>query len=1035
MTARYTRTSSTNTLWLRERSGIKNQSYNLEVSSQRGQSSTNEPAAETAHCHGQKKCTSNPIPNAYKPAYVEAEWYDWWEKQGFFSPMKSSDIGTTAYTMIIPPPNVTGTLHLGHALTNAVQDALIRWHRMQGNQTLWLPGCDHAGIATQVVVEKKLSREQRVSRHELGRDAFIEEVWKWKHSKGNRIYEQLKRLGSSLDWQRAYFTMDQKLSTAVTEAFVRLHDEGLIYRKTRLVNWSCALKSAISDIEVDNRIVEEPTTLAVPGYDKKVEFGVLDSFAYTIKDTDEEVVVATTRLETMLGDTAIAVNPDDDRYRHLQGKHAIHPFCDRLVPIICDSHVDKAFGTGAVKITPAHDYNDYEIGERRRLQTDTVLNEDGHIAQHCGMFAGMRRFDARSAVREQLKKQGLYRGSKKHSMVLPICSRSGDIIEPLLKPQWYINCQEMAAHAVDAVRSGELHFVPSYYEKTWFEWLGKIRDWCISRQLWWGHRVPAYRVLTPTSHREELWVSGRSEEEARRRAARKTGMPVEHITLEQDEDVLDTWFSSALLPFSSLGWPDQTKDLQSFYPLSLMETGHDILFFWVARMVMLGTKLTGQLPFNEVLMHGLVCDAQGRKMSKSLGNIIDPLDVVNGISLQDLHRQVEQSNLSKQEVELAKKGQKQNFPAGIPECGSDALRFALCSHNIKSDFINVDVSQIHSYRLFCNKIWQAFRFMQMAVGPDDIIIPHPSVCSLSNVDWWILSRLHLLVKTCNEAFKAYEIHRATRALHQFWYGDFCDVYLECVKPVLYKESAAEASSDEEAEHREAIRAVRSVLCHCIDTGLRAIAPFMPYLAEELYQRLAPSIQDPAASVCVAPYPRVEEYESFSNSRLEEEMQFVLEVAKHARAVRTEYNLTKTRADLYVEVSDSSLLGALHSTSARTSEQQAATSWLLPLQTLSFSRSVTLLTEATRPSGCVQTIVNNNCQIFTALKGLVDVDKERERYDKKISKLCAEINKTTKRLVEKRLSEDQRLKLSDKKSTLETKLGHVHRAVANLESIS
>jgi valyl-tRNA synthetase len=566
------------------------------------------------------------------------------------------------FVMVIPPPNVTGSLHLGHALTNSIEDAITRWHRMKGRSALWVPGCDHAGIATQVVVEKKLWREQKISRHDIGREKFINKVWEWREKSGGRIYHQLKKIGSSMDWDRVSFTMDPKLCKAVTEAFCRLHEKSFIYRDKRLVNWSCTLKSAISDIEVDKVEVTGRTFLAIPGYQDKVEFGVLVTFAYQVEDTNEEIVVATTRIETMLGDTAVAVHPKDTRYTHLHGKFVKHPFvADRRLPIVLDDFVDMNFGTGAVKITPAHDPNDYEVGKRHNLPFITIFSDDGNIIGEYGKFTGMKRFDARKAVLASLKELGLYKDTQNNPMVVPVCSRSKDIVEPLIKPQWYVKCSEMAANATEAVRSGELKIIPESQTKIWYHWMEGIRDWCISRQLWWGHRIPAYFIKFINSvdspkdlPEEEMWIVARNMEEAVSKAESKFNLTKDKFTLHQDEDVLDTWFSSGLFPFSVFGWPDDTNDMKLFYPTSLLETGHDILFFWVARMVFFGQTLLGKLPFKEVFLHPMVRDAHGRKMSKSLGNVIDPMDVINGISLEGLNQQLYDSNLDPKEIDKAK---------------------------------------------------------------------------------------------------------------------------------------------------------------------------------------------------------------------------------------------------------------------------------------------------------------------------------------------------------------------------------------------
>ncbi|MEJ1271046.1 hypothetical protein NN561_001878 [Cricetulus griseus] len=795
---------------------------------------------------GEKKDVSGTMPDSYSPQYVEAAWYPWWERQGFFKPeygrpSLSAPNPRGVFMMCIPPPNVTGSLHLGHALTNAIQDSLTRWHRMRGETTLWNPGCDHAGIATQVVVEKKLWRERGVNRHQLGREAFLQEVWEWKAEKGDRIYHQLKKLGSSLDWDRACFTMDPKLSVAVTEAFVRLHEEGVIYRSTRLVNWSCTLNSAISDIEVDKKELTGRTLLSVPGYKEKVEFGVLVSFAYKVQgsDSDEEVVVATTRIETMLGDVAVAVHPKDPRYQHLKGKRVIHPFLSQSLPVVFDDFVDMEFGTGAVKITPAHDQNDYEVGQRHGLEAIGIMDSKGTLVNVPPPFLGMPRFEARKAVLAALKERGLFRGIKDNPMVVPLCNRSKDVVEPLLRPQWYVRCGEMAQAASAAVTRGDLRILPEAHQRTWHSWMDNIRDWCISRQLWWGHRIPAYFVTVsdpavPPGEDPDgrYWVSGRTEAEAREKAAREFGVSPDKISLQQDEDVLDTWFSSGLFPFSIFGWPNQSEDLSVFYPGTLLETGHDILFFWVARMVYL---------------HAIVRDAHGRKMSKSLGNVIDPLDVIHGVSLQGLHDQLLNSNLDPTEVEKAKEGQKADFPAGIPECGTDALRFGLCAYTSQGRDINLDVNRILGYRHFCNKLWNATKFALRGLGKSFVPLPtskpegHESL-----VDRWIRSRLTEAVRLSNEGFQAYDFPAITTAQYSFWLYELCDVYLECLKPVL------------NGADQVAVECARQTLYTCLDVGLRLLSPFMPFVTEELFQRLPRRTPAAPASLCVTPYPEPSE---------------------------------------------------------------------------------------------------------------------------------------------------------------------------------
>uniref|UniRef100_A0A671P092 valine--tRNA ligase n=1 Tax=Sinocyclocheilus anshuiensis TaxID=1608454 RepID=A0A671P092_9TELE len=657
---------------------------------------------------GEKKDTTLPFPQSYSPEYVEFGWYQWWEKQGFFSPQQHSKQPHAVdkyFSFCIPPLNVTGTLHLGHALTYR---RCFGSRRMQGYKVLWLPGCDHAGIATQSVVERKLMREQGKCRRDYSREEFLKQVWRWKNEKGDEIYHQLRKLGASLDWSRACFTMDPGFSSAVTEAFVRLCDSGLIYRSEGLVNWSCALESAISDIEVDSKELSGRTLLSVPGYQHKVEFGIMLTFAYPLEGQGE-VAVSTTRPETMLGDVAIAVHPDDPRYKVTL--HGLHPFTERLLPIVTDSMLltfNFAF-ICAVKVTPAHDHTDFLLSQRHSLPRLTVIGGDGTMTSDCGQWLeGVKRFDARECVITALMERKLFRGKKDHPMSLPICSRSGDVIEPLLKKQWFVRCQEMGRKAVQAVEEGDLQIIPHFYTKMWKSWLSNISDWCISRQLWWGHQIPAYRVTVENSKdtEEEQWVWGRSAAEARQRAAVKFGVNPDAITLTQDPDVLDTWFSSGLFPFAMLGWPQQTEDLKQFYPNSVLETGSDLIFFWVARMVMLGRELTGQLPFKQVLFHS---DKYGRKMSKSLGNVIDPLDVISGVSLERLQGKVREGNLDPRESVVAMEAQK-DFPKGIPECGTDALRFALCSYKAQGEDISLSVSHVLSCRHFCNKMWQTVRF-------------------------------------------------------------------------------------------------------------------------------------------------------------------------------------------------------------------------------------------------------------------------------------------------------------------------------------
>lgn len=965
---------------------------------------------------------SVPLPASYSPRYVEAAWYSWWEKEGFFKPEYgrsgvSEPNPRGVFMMCVPPPNVTGTLHLGHALTSAIQDTLTRWHRMCGQTTLWNPGCDHAGIATQVVVERRIQREKGVGRMEMGREGFLREVWRWKEEKGDRIYQQLRRLGASMDWDRACFTMDPKMSRAVTEAFVRLHEMGLIYRSTRLVNWSCALGSAISDIEVEKRELRGRTLLRVPGYEDPVEFGVLVAFAYPLEGDGGavgpgELVVATTRPETMLGDAAVAVHPEDPRYQHLIGRRVVHPFTGQKLPIIGDPFVDPQFGTGAVKVTPAHDPTDFDVGQRHQLPMVTIITANGSMDNVPPPFRGMRRFDARTAVVAALQRLGLFRGESENPMAVPICSRTHDVVEPLLCPQWFMSCSELAAAAGAAVRGGELRIRPPQHNRTWFIWMDNIRDWCISRQLWWGHRIPAYRVhidgesgaRSPSGsdpHDDGPWVCGRTEEEARNKAAKEFGVRPESVRLEQDEDVLDTWFSSGLFPFSIFGWPEQTEDLSVFYPGSLLETGHDILFFWVARMVMLALALTGKLPFKEVYLHAIVRDAHGRKMSKSLGNVIDPLDVIEGISLKGLHQQLLNSNLDPAELERAREGQKRDFPNGIPECGTDALRFALCAYTAQGRDINLDVGRVLGYRHFCNKVWNGARFILRALGPQ-YSPPHNMEVRghMGIADRWIRSRLSRAVSCCSAALSRFDFPAATSAIHGLWLYDLCDVYLECVKPVLSRAAACgavdppqpqeeepdpphndepdpphneqdpphdDADEDEGGDAVGRLRAVQDVLHCCMEGGLRLLAPFMPFVTEELWQRLP---HDPPAppSLCVCPYPQPEVF-CWEDPELENTMEFVLSIVRALRGLRAEHGLTSSRPPCFLQCPDPSWASR-----ARRCRSH--------IRTLASVGAVTVLgggdNEAEPPPGCGVAVASEHCTVHLGLKGLIDPPRELAR---------------------------------------------------------
>lgn len=841
--------------------------------------------------------------------------------------------------MVIPPPNVTGSLHLGHALTSSIQDAIMRWNRMHNRRVLWIPGTDHAGIATQAVVEKKIWQTEQKRKSDFTREEFVKRVWEWKEQYGHTITTQIRRMGSSTDWSREFFTMTPQLSESVVEAFIQLYEKGKIYRKERLVNWSCQLQTAISDIEVDYLEVPTPKAVKIPGYNKPIEFGYLWEFAYKVDGSDEEIVVATTRPETMLGDTAVAVHPEDPRYKHLHGKSLVHPFVDRKIPIVTDATlVDMNFGTGAVKITPAHDPNDYECGLRHNLPFINILNGDGTINENGGHFAGLKRLIAREKVIEELDTLKLFKGTKPNAMNISICSRSGDVIEPLLLPQWYIKCDEMAKKALDAEKSGDLKICPNGFTKTWYQWLENIRDWCISRQLWWGHRIPAYLVSLKGKTTDSLdmnnWVIANSEEKAREMA--KERFQTEDFTLTQDPDVLDTWFSSGLLPFTSLGWPKQTEDFKTFYPNTILETGHDILFFWVARMVMLGIELTGQTPFNTVFLHAMVRDAHGRKMSKSLGNVIDPIDVIDGISQEGLIEKLKSGNLEKSEITKASSGIKKDFPKGIEECGTDALRFALCSYTSQERDINLDILRIFGYRKFCNKMWNATKLVFMVLGdykPKDSFTL--SGCE-HDIDLWILSRLNETIVDANSGFETYNFSKTTSAIYSFWLYDLCDYYLESVKLI-------EKERDEDGRN-----AAKEVLYTCIEEGLRLIHPFMPFISEDLWQRLPKRSTESAPSICVTRYP-VEDASRFFDAQ-ERDFENVKNLISNSRSLMVDLKLLKKdKPKLFI-------------IPAGEKNKAIYTSYQAIIQKLTYVVEVEILPEGTTVAEDIKTVKTDNFEV-------------------------------------------------------------------------
>ncbi len=758
--------------------------------------------------------TAAPLDKAYQPAGIEQRWYARWEAAGYFAPAGRG----APFCIMIPPPNVTGTLHMGHAFQHTLQDALTRYHRMRGDNTLWQPGTDHAGIATQMVVERQLNAAGK-TRQDLGREAFVTRVWQWKQESGGTITRQMRRLGNSVDWSRDRFTMDEGLSRAVTEVFVRLHAEGLIYRGKRLVNWDPVLHTALSDLEVQS----EP------------EQGSLWHLRYPLADGSGHLVVATTRPETMLGDTAVAVHPEDDRYRKHLGKQVRLPLTHRLIPIIADEYVDREFGSGCVKITPGHDFNDYEMGKRHQLPVINIFDRDARIISRPDTagsgydpaqaldeippgLRGLDRAEARRRVVALLEEQGLVERIDPHTLQVPRGDRSGAILEPWLTDQWYVQIAPLAAPAIAAVADGRIRFVPDNWSKTYFQWMNNIQDWCISRQLWWGHRIPAWYDA------EGKVYVGPSEQAVR--SAHQLGP---EVALRQDEDVLDTWFSSALWPFSTLGWPEQTEALKTFYPSSVLVTGFDIIFFWVARMIMFGLKFAGDVPFREVYITGLIRDENGDKMSKSKGNILDPLDLIDGIDLPSLLAKRTTGLMQPQLKPQIEKATKKQFPNGIPDYGTDALRFTFAALASTGRDIRFDLNRIEGYRNFCNKIWNAARFVLMNVEGRELARGGAAVASLSLPDRWILSRLCRTIEAVEGHFSTYRFDLAARALYEFIWNEYCDWYLELTKPIL-QDAATPAS----------VQAVtRRTLVTVLEALLRATHPFMPFITEEIWQRVAP----------------------------------------------------------------------------------------------------------------------------------------------------------------------------------------------------
>jgi valyl-tRNA synthetase len=868
---------------------------------------------------------------SYDPHDIEQRQYQRWEDNDYFVPSGSGE----PYCIVIPPPNVTGTLHMGHAFQDTIMDALIRYHRMSGRNTLWQPGMDHAGIATQMVVERQLNAEG-VSRKDLGREKFVERVWKWKHESGGWIQQQLRRMGASVDWKRERFTMDDDLSAAVTEVFVKLYDEGLIYRGTRLVNWDPVLHTALSDLEV---LSQE-------------ESGKLWHFRYPLVSGDGHMVVATTRPETMLGDSAVAVHPEDERYKHLIGQEVMLPLVDRKMPIIADDYVDPEFGTGCVKITPAHDFNDYEIGMRHDLPQYNILDDNAAINDTAPEpYRGLDRFDARKKVVEGLEALGLIDKIEDYETKIPRGDRSGAIVEPYLTDQWYVDIKPLAKVAIEAVETGKIKFVPENWSKTYYEWMYNIQDWCISRQLWWGHRIPAWY-----DNEKNIYV-GHHEDEVRL----KYDLPAD-TELRQDEDVLDTWFSSALWPFSTQGWPEQTDSLKTFYPGNVLVTSFDIIFFWVARMIMMGLKFMDDVPFHEVYIHGLIRDQDGQKMSKSKGNVLDPLDFIDGVDLDTLLEKrttgLMQDHM-KPRIEAATRGQ---FPDGIPAFGADALRFTFASLATTGRDIRFDLGRIEGYKNFCNKLWNAARYVLMNTEDLD-----DGDIELSTADRWIRARLNRTIDSVRQHFVAYRLDLAAQAMYEFTWHEFCDWYLELSKPALQSGQSSDAEK----------RGTRKTLTEVLETLLRLLHPLMPFITEEIWQTLGERANVEGETIMLRPFPQASD--DAEDGQAELEMDWVMQFILGIRQIRGEMDISPGKP-LTVLLQN-----------ANSDDQDLAVRHEELLARVGRVKSIRPLAddEDSPPSA---TALLGDMRLLVPLKGIIDVDAERARLEKKLAGLTVDLDK-------------------------------------------
>jgi valyl-tRNA synthetase len=868
--------------------------------------------------------------NKYQPQDIETAWYEKWEAANYFAPSGNGQ----PFSIAIPPPNVTGTLHMGHAFQHSLVDSLIRYRRMKGDRTLWQMGTDHAGISTQMLVTEKLAA-QGIKPSDLGREAFLEKAWEWKEESGGSISKQLRRLGASLHWETERFTLDEGLSKAVLEVFVRLHEDGLIYRGKRLVNWDPVLKTSISDLEVES---EE-------------ENGHLWHFKYPLVDNpDQFLVVATTRPETMLGDTAVAVHPDDERYKALVGKRVALPLTDRTIPVIADHYVDQEFGTGCVKITPAHDFNDYDVGRRCDLEMINILNDDASLNDAVPLkYQGLDRYEARKMVVADLEALGLLEKIEDHKMMVPRGEKSGVVVEPYLSDQWFVKATPLAEPAIAAVENGDIEFIPKNYENTYYSWMRDIQDWCISRQQWWGHRIPAWY-----DESGNVYV-GRNEAEVR-----KNHNLTSELALRQDDDVLDTWFSSALWTFSTLGWPDKTEDLETFHSTDVMVTGHDIITFWVSRMIMMTLKFMDEVPFKTVYVTGLVTDAEGQKMSKSKGNGLDPLDIIDGIGLEELVAKRTANMLQPKMAKKIEKSTRKEFPDGISAYGTDALRFTFYSIATRSRTIRFDMNRVDGYRNFCNKLWNAsnFAFMNTLEHVDDDFMTGEA--NINVVDRWIVSELQRTIAAVNLAMETHRYDLAAKAIYEFVWDQFCDWYLELSKPIL----------NNEASSTESLRGTRRTLLTTLETILRLSHPFLPFMTEEIWQQIPAGVRDSGATIMLQAFP--EEDAALIDPQVEAEVAWIKSVVTATRNIRGE-----------MDISFAKQIPVLFQNGNETDKSRLENNESL-LQFLIKPESLTWL-EPDAQAPVSATSLVGDMQVLVPMSGLIDKKAEIQRLDKEIDR--------------------------------------------------